>query len=465
MSKRKLSDNGSSKRRKDVLPPSLEQVHLNAAGIDVGAEFHFVAVPNDRDSRPVRRFGAFTCDLEALADWLEACGIEHVVMESTGVYWIPLFELLETRGFQVLLVDPRRLKSVPGRKSDVLDCQWLQQLHTFGLLQGAFRPDEQTCMLRSYLRHRSNLVSYASHHVQHMQKALTQMNLKLQHVISDVTGLTGMRIIDAILQGERDPVKLAKLSDPRCKNSTEVIAKALHGNWRDDHLFELRQSVEMYGYYQRQMADCDVQIETHLRTFSDQSGGQTLPPPRKRRRHTNEPAFELRQVCFRMAGVDLTQIDGVDGHSALKLLSEIGTDLSHWPSVKHFTSWLCLCPGTHNSGKKQGSGKTRRSANRAAATLRLAAQALYRSDSALGAFLRRKRAQLGMPKAITATAHKLARIVYVMLTQKIAFTSKSAAEYEKHYHERVLDQIKRRAKTLGYKLIQDTQLTPNASPA
>ena len=263
----------SRKPRRDRLPPQLAQVHLNAAGIDVGSEFHFVAVPPDRDEFPVRKFPAFTADLVALADWLAVCGIETVVMESTGVYWIPLFELLESRGLEVLLVDPRRLKSVPGRKTDVVDCQWLQQLHTFGLLSGAFRPAEEVVVLRAYLRQRAMLVEYAAQHVQHMQKALAQMNVKLDKVLSDITGVTGLVIIEAMLRGERDPVALAKLRDERCKNSEATIAKALHGNWREEHLFSLAQAHALFRAYHAQIAECDERIENHLATMTDRSGG------------------------------------------------------------------------------------------------------------------------------------------------------------------------------------------------
>src|SRR5215475_9901183 len=265
------------------LPPELRRTNLNAAGVDVGAASHYVAVPDGRDSEgsDVRAFGAFTADLYALADWLIRCGIETVAMESTGVYWIPLFELLAERGFEVKLVDPRRLKNVPGRKSDVLDCQWIQQLHTFGLLSGAFRPDDQICVLRSYLRQRAMLVRYASDHIRHMQKALEQMNVKLTQVVTDITGVTGMGIIRAILGGERDPKRLAALRDERCKNTEETIARALEGNWRSEHLFELRQAVELVDFYQKQLAACDKQIEAHLRRFEDKSGGQALPVSRK----------------------------------------------------------------------------------------------------------------------------------------------------------------------------------------
>ncbi|MGH8057565.1 MAG: IS110 family transposase, partial [Candidatus Entotheonellia bacterium] len=313
------------------LPPQLATANLHAAGIDVGAETHYVAVPPSDDPQPVRCFGACTADLEALADWLAACGITTVALESTGVYWIPLFELLETRGFEVLLVDPHQVRKLKGRpKSDVHDCQWLQRLHTFGLLAGAFRPADQVCVLRSYLRQRAMLVTYASQHIQHMQKALTQMNLKLQHVVSDLTGVTGMAIMRAILAGERDPVKLAQLRDYRCHHDQDAIAKALYGQWREEHLFALAQAVALYDVYHQKIVECDRQIEAHLRTFADKdpvadmSEGQTLPAgPRPRTRKRNQPAFEVRGHLQRITGVDLTAIEGIDDTTALIVLSEI----------------------------------------------------------------------------------------------------------------------------------------------
>jgi transposase len=393
-------------------------VNLNAAGVDVGAQSHYVAVPQGRDPDgcDVRQFAAFTADLHALADWLHRCGIETVAMESTGVYWIPLFELLAERGFEVKLVDPRQLKNVPGRKTDVLDCQWIQQLHTFGLLAGAFRPDDQICVLRSYLRQRSMLVTYASHHIQHMQKALEQMNIKLAHVVSDITGVTGMSIIQAILNGERHPQELAKLRDRRCKNDEGTIARSLEGNWREEHLFEFRQAVELVNFYQKQIAAGDREIEARLGRFEDKSGGETLPhQPRKRKPRRNEPAFDGRNHLHRLTGVDLTRIDGIDAHTALKVVSEIGLDMTRWPSEKHFASRLCLSPGSKISGGKRLSSRTKPSASRAAAALRLAANSLYHSKSALGAYFRRMNARLGAPMAITAAAHKLARLIYRML--------------------------------------------------
>ncbi len=432
--------------------PTLSLVQPNAAGIDVGSREHYVAVPPDCDEQPVRCFGTFTADLYQLADWLQQCGVDTVALESTGVYWIPLFEVLEARGLQVVLVDARRLKTVPGRKTDVLDCQWLQQLHTYGLLHSAFRPDDEICVLRSYLRQRAMLIQYASHHIQHIHKALEQMNVKLNNVISDITGLTGMAIIDAILQGEREPVTLAKLRDPRCKNSEETIAKSLQGNWRDDHLFELRQAVELYRVYRAKLAECDAQIEAYLETFEDSTGGEPLPA-KKLKRNPNAPQFDVRGHLYRMTGVDLTRIDGIDANTALKVISEIGLDISRWPTEKHFSSWLCLCPGNRKTGGKQGSGKTRRSANRAAAALRLAAQSLERSRTALGAFYRRMKARLGAPQAVTATAHKLARLIYHLLRHGAEYVDIGQEAYERQYHNRVLKNINRRAKQMGYILM------------
>ena len=302
-----------STRKSSAKPAELSQLNLNAAGIDVGATSHFVAVPADRAEQPVQEFEAFTADLYRLAHWMTECGVQTVVMESTGVYWIPLFEVLEERGFQVMLVDPRRIKNVPGRKTDVLDCQWLQQLHSYGLLSGAFRPDGDIRRLRSYLRQRAMLVEYASHHIQHMHKALTQMNVKLQHVISDITGKTGMDIIEAIAGGERDPRKLARLRDPRIKADEATIAKSLQGHWREEHIFELTQALELYRVYQGKIAECDREIEARLEQFEDRSDGEPPAPNGKKRNQKNAPRFDVQSPLYRMTGVDLTRIDGVDG--------------------------------------------------------------------------------------------------------------------------------------------------------
>ena len=456
-----METRGESARRADgtrgdppVLPAALSRVNLNAAGIDVGAESHFVAVPEDRSDTPVREFAAFTGDLYRLADWLAECGIETVALESTGVYWIPLFGVLEERGFEVLLVNPRGIKNAPGRKTDVLDSQWIQQLHTYGLLSGAFRPDEDIRRLRSYMRQRALLVEDAARHVQHMQKALTQMNVKLQHVISDITGATGLAIIDAIVGGERDPLKLAQLRDPRIRADTSTIARSLHGHWRDEHIFELTQARELYRVYQGKIAECDGKLEALLEEWDD--SGDPRPPlgkPRRSKRAKNAPAFDVRSHLYRMTGVDLTRIDGVDAHTALKVVSEVGVDMSRWETPKHFASWLGLSPNNRVTGGKVISSRTTPSANRAAAALRLAAFGLHRSNSALGAFLRRKKAQLGPAKAITATAHKLARIIYSSLKYGHGYTDAGAEYYEAQHHERALRNARRRARKLGYQLV------------
>jgi transposase len=434
----------------------LQRLNWDAAGIDIGATSHFVAVPADRDAQPVREFPAFTADLERLADWLEQCGIRTVAMESTGVYWIPLFELLESRGFEVLLVNAHHVKNVPGRKTDVLDCQWLQELHTFGLLRGAFRPEEPMCVLRAYLRQRANLVRYAGMHIQHMQKALNQMNLHLHHVVSDITGVTGMKIIRAILAGERDPHVLAQHRDRRCRQSLETIAKALQGSWREEHLFALRQAVELFDFYQRQLACCDEEI-TRVLAGLDMATDEDAPPPvRKHKVDRNTPRIDdLREQLFRLVGVDLTRIDGLNAHTVLKILPEIGTDMSRWPSVKQFCSWLGLSPGNRISGGKRiGKSKTTPSANRAAAALRIAAQGLSNSQSALGGYLRRQKARLGAPKAITATARKLATILYSMIANKTQYDPPEVNYYDVQYRKRVLANLKRRAAQLGFDLIE-----------
>ena len=448
---RKAGEKATSGRER--LPAELSQVNLNAAGIDVGASSHFVAVSADRAEPPVQEFAAFTADLYRLADWLGECDVATVVMESTGVYWIPLFGVLEERGFEVMLVDPRRIKNVSGRKTDVLDCQWLQQLHTYGLLSGAFRPEADVRRLRSYLRQRAMLVEYASHHIQHMQKALTQMNVKLQHVISNITGKTGMDIIEAIVKGERDPRRLARFRRPGVKANEATIVKSLQGHWREEHIFELSQALELYRFYQDKIAECDGEIEAQLERFEDRSDGGSPGDNGRRQRQGNAPRFDVRTHLYRMTGVDLTRIPGIDGFTALKVISEIGTDMTKWPSAKHFASWLGLSPDQRITGGRVMSSKTKPSANRAAAALRLAANALHRSDSALGAFLRRKKAQMGAPKAITATAHKLARLVYSMLRYGQEYVDAGAEYYETQYQQRALRAAKRRAAQLGYQLV------------
>lgn len=439
-------------------PKSFTKVNENAAGIDCGSDQHYVAVPEDRDPQPVRCFGAFTADLIALAEWLKACGITTVAIESTGVYWIPLAEVLEVRSIKVNVVDPRRLGQLPGRKSDVLDCQWIQQLHSFGLLASAFRPAQQIAVLRSYVRQREMLIRYQAQHIQHMQKALEQMNLKLTEVIADITGTTGTRIIDAILAGERDPRKLAALRHERCHNDEQTIALALEGNWRDEHLFALKQALELYRYYRTKVSEVDEQIEAHLKTFQDKSGGVKLER-RTVRRTTNAPSFDVRQYLFQMTGVDLMTLDGFkSGYHGLNLIAEIGTNMSDWPSEHHFASWLNLCPGIKKTGGRRLSGRRPKRAIRAANILRLAAYSLVNAKSALGAFFRRLRSRLGTPKAITATAHKLARIVYRMLKYGKPYVDAGMEYYERRYRDHLLTGLKRRALEMGFTLLPTTEL-------
>lgn len=368
-----------------------------------------------------------------------------------SVYWIALYELLESRGFTVLLVNARHVKNVSGRKSDVLDCQWLQQLMSFGLLHGAFRPADAVCVLRSLTRQRDMLLRAQSRHVQHMHKALTQMNLQLANVISDVAGATGQRILRAIVAGERDGQTLAALKDARIHASTDEIAKSLQGNWRDEHLFALKQALAAFDFYGSQLAECDAAIQAQLQALQVHDGAPAAG--KKRSRARNAPKFDLRERMFKMCGVDLTRIDGIDVTTALVVLSEIGSDMSRFPSIKHFTSWLGLCPGTKITGGKLLSGKTKRCANRAAQALRLAAAALRSSKSALGAYFRRLCSRMDKPKAITAAAHKLARLIYTMLTKGEEYTDQGQDYYEQRYRERVLRALSQRAAKLGMQMI------------
>lgn len=452
MSRKKNQERGRG-RTSRKLPQQLECVNLDAAGIDVGAEAHYVAVPSDRDEFPVRTFSAFTADLERLTQWLRDCGIQTIAMEATGVYWIPLFELLESKGFAVCLVNPKHLKTVPGRKTDVLDCQWLQKLHTFGLLAASFRPPEEICKLRSYMRQRAMLVECSSTHIQHMQKALTEMNVKLQHVVSDIMGVTGLSIIDAILSGERDPHVLASLRNERCKRDQATIALALQGNWRDEHLFSLQQARELHQVYAEKIHQCDVQIEAQLGLLPDKTPAGSLAKPPRRWRRKNQLHFDARNRLIETTGVDLTEVTGLDTHTVLKLLSETGSDMTPWKTEKHFTSWLGLAPGNKKSGGKQLSGRRAPRNHRAATIFRLAAQTLHHADCALGAFLRRLKQRLGPAKAITATARKLAVVYYKMLRDRKPYQDLGKDYYEAAYRTRVLKNLERRAKSLGYTLI------------
>ena len=430
--------------------PKLEVTNPNAAGIDIGSASHYVAVPADRDDQPVREFKSFTVDVHKLADWLDACGVDTVAMESTGVYWIPVYEILERRGFTVLLVNARHVKNVAGRKSDVLDCQWLQQLHSYGLLRGAFRPADQVCALRSLTRQRAMLLKMQARHIQHMQKALVQMNIQLANVISDVVGETGQKILRAIVAGERDPYALAGMKSVRIKASEEEIAQSLRGNWRDEHVFALKQALELFDFYAERVADCDVRIERQMIALHQHD---RLPGKARKTSHRNKPKFDLRTRLYQMCGVDLTRIDGIDVGTAMTVLSEVGVDMSKFPTVKHFAAWLGLCPGTKISGGKVLGSKTQKCANKTAQALRQAASCLKNSQSALGAYYRRMCAKMDKPKAITAAAHKLARLIYTMITKGEEYVDQGQAYYEERYRQRVEINLRRKAETLGLRLV------------
>jgi transposase len=446
-------------------PAPLVPINRRAAGVDIGSTFHVAAVPADLDAEPVRSFRSFTADLNQLADWLVNLGITTVAMESTGIYWIPLFEILEARGLEVVLVNARDAMNVPGRKTDVNDAQWIQQLHTYGLLRASFRPTADIAALRAYLRHRERLVEYAASHVQHMQKALMQMNLQLHHVVSDITGVTGMTILRAIVAGERNPDVLAQHRDVRCKASVETIREALIGNYRPEHLFALRQAIELYDTYGAKLKDCDVEIEQSLRALPKgeeaPSPGPT-PAPRVRQAQKNEPRFEIRTLLYTLLGVDLTQIHGFGPYSVLRIVAECGAEMNRWPTAKHFTSWLTLAPGSKISGGKVLSSRTRRSANRATSLLRLAAVSVGKTSTALGAFFRRLAARIGKAKAVTATARKLAVLFYNTLRHGTAYVDPGANYYEERYRQRTITNLRRRADALGFALVEAAAPEPTA---
>ena len=437
-------------------PAALERLHPHAAGIACGSAEHYVAVPPDRDPTPVQCFSTFTTDLHRLADWLAACRITHVAMEATGVYWIPVFEILEARGFNVILVNAHHVKNVPGRKTDVTDCEWLRDLHILGLLRGSFRPVDAIVALRGYLRHRATLVESTGMLVQRMHKALIQMNVQLPLVVTDITGLTGLRILRDIAAGIRNPQQLAAHRDPRCRASADEIVAALHGNYRPEHVFTLQQNLALFDTYHQQLTACDAVIEAHLAQLAAQAStpATPLPPPRRRQKpQNNEPRFDLRGPLHQLTGTDLSQLDGIGPYNALRLLSEIGTDMSRWPTEKHFTSWLTLAPCNRISGGRLLRSRTQPSANRAAAILRLAVMNLGRTDTALGAFYRRLAARIGKAKAITATARKLALLVYRTLKGDLVYADPGADAYEAKDRARVLRRLRHRAENLGFALV------------
>ena len=437
---------------------SLERIEPNAAGIDVGATEIFVAVPPDRDRQPVRSFKTFTDDLRQMAAWLVQCGITTVAMESTGVYWIPPHEVLEEAGIRVCLVNSKHVKHVPGRKSDVSDCQWLQCLHSVGLLRASFRPESEIRAIRALSRHRSSLIEIASVHVQHMHKALTQMNLQIHHVLSDITGLSGMAIIEAIVAGERSPVRLAALCNQRVRSDQETVIKSLVGNYRSEHLFTLKQSLTAYKHYQELIADCDREIERLMRLLNGKidpppSSPATPPDPRFQKRSKNQFRFDMASELTRVFGVDLTTIPGISGLTAHTLLAEIGPDLSRFANVAAFASWLALCPANKKSGGKVLSSRTRQTNSRASHALRIAAQTLARSKSHLGNFYRRMRARLGGPPAITATAHKLARIIYHLITTGQHYDETVFVREDQKQAQRQEKRLRKQAKSLGFQLV------------
>jgi len=427
----------------------LQIINRLAAGIDIGASSIFVAVDPGSSEPAVREFSTFTDDLHSLAKWLKSCKITTVAMEATGIYWIPLYEVLESKGFEVILANAKHVKNVPGRKSDVLDCQWIQQLHSYGLLSASFRPGAEVVTLRAYVRQRGTLIRYCSSHILHMQKALGQMNILLHQVVSDIAGQTGLKIIHAILSGERDPQKLAALRDWRCKRSEAEIARALYGNYRPEHLLQLRQAVRSYEFYQAEILECEQAISHQLELIMRESD------PGNNQDGGYGPSGDLTrtEALERICGVDLTKIEGISQASALTILAEIGTDMSRWKSAKHFASWLGLCPGIKKSGGRLISGASRRVLNRAAVALRLSAYCLHRSKSALGGYLRRMKSRIGAPKAITATAHKLARLIYTLLKHGQEYVQTGQEAYEKQFQTRKLRALHNNAKSMGFKLI------------
>ena len=449
---------GNPPNAKSSHSKSLHVLHPRAAGIDIGARAIYVAVPPDSCADNVRSFTTFTEDLHALRDWLKQCGVTSVAMESTGVYWIPLFQILDASGIEVCLVNARHCKNLPGRKTDVQDCQWLQYLHSVGLLRGSFRPTDQVCSVRTLLRHRDAIVRGAGRCVSHLHKALTQMNVQLHHVISDLTGVTGQAILNAVLNGERNPQKLAALKDHRIKASRDVIAKSLRGDWRAEHLFTLKQTHALWLQHQSLIAECDAQIEAMLKAFDSKADVQAAPlPPAKagnKKAQRNEPQFNARTECYRILGVDLTSVPGFASPTVLVLMCELGPEFAEkFPTAKHFGSWLGLCPDNRITGGKVYSVKTRDVKSRVAEALRLAAQSLWQAKNYFGDLYRRWKARLGSPKAITAMAHKLARVLWHLLKYKQPFNPEVFAKEEAKLQRKKLQRLHTMAESLNYRII------------
>jgi len=451
---------GATATHSDALPC----VHRNAAGLDIGAEQIYACVPSDRDSRPVRAFATFTPDLQALADWLEVCGIDTVAIESTGIYWLAIYEILEARGIRVFLVNARQIKIPPGRKSDWKDCQWIQRLHMLGLLQASFRPDAEMALLRAYLRDRAELIAHRARHILHVQKALHQMNIQLDRVLADISGTTGMAILRAIVAGERDRVTLAQLRNPGCKSSEEKLAKAMQGTWQAPYLFVLTQALALYDLYTQQLAACDAEIARYYGVlkprFESAVDPSTLPAAKPGSKSKNKPNFNARAELARVVGIDLVAVTGLSAASVQTIIAEIGTDMSKFPTAKHFGSWLGVAPHNDISGGKVLRSRTRKVVNRAGQAFRQAAQCVGRSDSALGAYYRPMRARLGPQQATVATAYKIARIVYTMLKEHTPFEAASAEVYDQQYRERELKYLQRKASKLGFDLAPKVPTEP-----
>jgi transposase len=446
----------TSKRAREGKSVGQPVFQPNAAGIDIGAREIYIAVPPDRDNHTVRKCETFTGDLRQMAEWLVACGVTTVAMESTGVYWIPVYDIVEQHGIQPCLVNPRNMKNVPGKRTDFHECQWIQYLHSMGLLHSAFRPESEVCAVRSLMRHRKDLVEMASQHVQHIQKALTQMNVQFQHVISDITGLTGLAVVDAIVAGERDPTVLAKLRDPRVQAREETIRKSLEGTWRAEHILVLKQSLSLYRSYRDQINDCDMEIEKLVAAFEPKVDPQQkpLPPDRKRRRKKKggDPDFNLRTEAYKLFGVDLTQVPGLM-LLVLMLFSEVGRDMSRWPTAAHFVSWLGLCPDNDISGGKVLWRGARRTKSRAGTLFRMAAYSLHREQSPIGNYLRRMKAKLGPAAATTATAHKIAIIFYTMVKNQVEYDASLWIQRDALREKRIEARLKKQAAQRGYKLV------------
>lgn len=452
-----------------VYHDSLPLRHRHAGGVDLGLRSHWAAAPPLPDGTPqVAEFDTYTDSLEALADWLRQRGVTTVALEATGVYWEPLFAILQERGFEVILVAPTYTSGIQGRpKTDRLDCQWIQRLHSHGLLPASFRPSADVAVLRHYLRQRAELVHNGARHIQHMQKALEQMNLKLAEVLCDITGLTGRKILQAILAGQRDPLTLARLRDQHCHNNADTIARALRGSWRPEALFALQQAWDSWQHYQTQLRAVEEAIAQQLQRMKK---SQELPPlprkPRQRGRQPNDPRFDVRAALYYVTGVDLTQLEGIAEVTALVVVSEIGLDMGRFPTVKHFCAWLGLCPLVRQSGRtKKGkkkilSARTRRGRGRAAQALCLAASSLWQNLSALGSFLRRLQARLGPQKAVTATAHKLARLVYQTLKSGVLPAKVSALEYAAAQQRRAVEALRKKARRLGLVLTESAAQAP-----